>query len=105
MPKRMRAVRPAPPVRRPPLNVAAGIGVVIGFLAVLSSWCWPVAAPLGVLALVLGSIGKGRVDRGLVRTGATSIGAIVLGALGLVLIWVFLAFIYPALTRALFPQT
>jgi hypothetical protein len=63
--------------------VASGLGtasLVLGILSVVAFCCWPLSGLLGVLAIILGAVGRGNPpDRGSATAG------LILGIVGLVL--------------------
>jgi len=65
-----------------PMAIAA---LVLGILSILTSCLWFVAAPLGIAAIVLGFLGRGKAKRGQARQGGLATAGIVTGALGLIL--------------------
>lgn len=66
-------------------NVMAIISIIAGVLAILASCLWFIAAPLGIAAIVLGVIGRGRAKRGEAGGGGLAMAGIITGAIGLVL--------------------
>ncbi len=75
----------------PPGSGAAprnGLGIaalVLGLLALLSSWTVVGGILFGTLAIVLGVIGRGRAKRGEANNGGLALAGIILGALGLLI--------------------
>lgn len=75
----------------PPGSGAAprnGLGIaalVLGLLALLSSWTVVGGIVFGLLAIVLGVIGRGRAKRGEANNGGLALAGIILGALGLLI--------------------
>jgi hypothetical protein len=72
---------------RPPLAPKNGLGIaslVLAIIALLS--VWSVFAPiiLGLIAVVIGFLGHGRVKRGIANNGGVAIAGIVLGALAII---------------------
>lgn len=78
----------APVVRRNGLGTAALVLAIIGLLL-----CWTVFGGiiLGVLAVILGFIGRGRARRGEANNGGVAIAGIVLGFLSIIAGAVFIA--------------
>lgn len=70
------------PARRNGLGVAA---LVVGLLALLTSWTVIGGCVLGVGAIVLGVLGRKRVARGEADNGGMALAGLVLGVLGLLL--------------------
>ncbi len=66
-------------------NVMAIIAIVAGVLAILASCLWFIAAPLGIAAIVLGVLGRGKAKRGEAGGGGLAMAGIITGAIGLVL--------------------
>lgn len=73
---------PAGVVPRNGLGTAA---LVLGILAVVLSFTVIGGVVFGILALVFGFIGRGRVKRGEATNGGSALAGIILGALGLLL--------------------
>lgn len=75
----------------PPGSGAAprnGLGIaalVLGVLALLLSWSIVGGILFGLLAIVLGVIGRGRAKRGEANNGGLALAGIILGALGLLI--------------------
>ncbi len=75
----------------PPGSGAAprnGLGIaalVLGLLALFSSWTVVGGILFGLLAIVLGVIGRGRAKRGEANNGGLALAGIILGALGLLI--------------------
>ena len=65
--------------RRNGFGVAA---LVLGVLAVLLSWTVLGGIILGILAVIFGALGRGRVRRGEATNGRSSVAGIVLGVVG-----------------------
>ena len=79
---------------RPPLAPKNGLGIaslVLAIIALLS--VWSVFAPiiLGLIAVVIGFLGHGRVKRGIANNGGVAIAGIVLGALAIIVGLAFIA--------------
>jgi hypothetical protein len=71
-----------PPQRRNGLGTAA---LVLGILALLLSWTIVGGVVLGLAAVVLGVLGRGRVKRREADNGGSAVAGIVLGLVGLVI--------------------
>lgn len=75
----------------PPGSGAAprnGLGIaalVLGLLALFSSWTVVGGILFGLLAIVLGVIGRGRAKRGEANNGGLALAGVILGALGLLI--------------------
>lgn len=69
-------------VPRNGLGIAA---LVLGLLALFSSWTVVGGILFGLLAIVLGVIGRGRAKRGEANNGGLALAGIILGALGLLI--------------------
>jgi heme/copper-type cytochrome/quinol oxidase subunit 2 len=65
--------------------------LVIGIIAVLGCWTIVGGIVLGVLAIVFGFIGRGRVKRGEASNGGAATAGLALGAVGLAVAILFLA--------------
>jgi Domain of unknown function (DUF4190) len=71
-----------------------GLGIaslIVAILALLSSWTIAGGIILGLAALIIGFVARGRVKRGEATNGGVAIAGIVLGALGLVVGLAFIA--------------
>ncbi|GAB4068058.1 hypothetical protein GCM10028777_25930 [Angustibacter speluncae] len=66
-------------------NVMAIIAIIAGVLAIIASCLWFVAGPLGIAAIVLGVLGRGKAKRGEAGGGGLAMAGIITGAIGLVL--------------------
>jgi hypothetical protein len=91
---------PAPPpppyYRYPPAPVQPrnGLGIaslVLAIIALLSVWSVFVAIVLGLVAVVIGFFGRGRVKRGIANNGGVAIAGIVLGVLAIIVGLAFIA--------------
>ncbi|MEU0834256.1 DUF4190 domain-containing protein [Streptomyces sp. NPDC056231] len=75
---------------------ANGLGIasmVLGIIAVVGFCMWGLGVVLGVLALIFGLIGRGRVSRGEANNGGVALAGIILGSLGIVISGAFLGFL------------
>ena len=86
---------PAPP-RTDGLGIAALIVAILGLV-----FCWSVVRGivLGVVAVILGFVGRGRVKSGEASNGGVALAGIVLGALAVVVSLTFIAIWYGAWQR------
>lgn len=66
-------------------NPMAIVALVLGILSILTACFWFVAGPLGIAAIVLGFLGRGKAKRGEARQGGLGMAGIITGAIGLVL--------------------
>ena len=66
-------------------NPMAIVALVLGILSILTACFWFVAGPLGIAAIVLGFIGRGKAKRGEARQGGLAMAGLVTGAIGLIL--------------------
>jgi hypothetical protein len=78
---------PPPTGPRNGLGVAALVVAIIGLV-----FCWTVAGGviLGVVAVIMGFVGRGRVTRGQATNGGVAIAGIVLGILAIIVSLVFI---------------
>ncbi|MFB7533224.1 DUF4190 domain-containing protein [Streptomyces sp. NPDC056178] len=73
---------------------ANGLGIaamVLGIIAVAGFCMWGLGVVLGVLALIFGIIGRGRVRRNEATNGGMALAGIILGSIGIVISGAFLA--------------
>jgi hypothetical protein len=79
------------PPPSPPKNGLGIASIVLAIVALLS--VWSVFAPiiLGLIAVVVGFLGRGRVKRGIANNGGVAIAGIVLGGLAIVVGLAFIA--------------
>ena len=88
---------PAPPYYGyppPPVQPRNGLGIaslVLAIIALLSVWSVFVAVVLGLIAVVIGFLGRGRVKRGIANNGGVAIAGIVLGTLAVIVGLAFVA--------------
>jgi hypothetical protein len=75
----------------PPQNGLGVAALVLGILALLSSFTVFGGIGLGIIAVILGIVGRGRVQRGQANNRGVATSGIVLGALGVVASVVFIA--------------
>ncbi|RFU83316.1 DUF4190 domain-containing protein [Streptomyces triticagri] len=80
---------PAPPGYRwpgmqpPPGNGLGTTSLVLGIIAAVGFFLWPLAIVLGVLALVFGAIGRQKTVRGEANNEGVALAGIICGAVGL----------------------
>ncbi|MBY6413012.1 DUF4190 domain-containing protein [Rhodococcus sp. BP-252] len=75
-----------PPEHRPgPQNVVGIVAIVVAILAFVTSWTIVGGIILGLLAVVLGFVGRSRYKKGTATNGTMSLIAIVLGIIAVVL--------------------
>ena len=74
-----------------PRNGFGVAALVLGLLAVVSSWTVIGGIVLGILAVIFGVLGRGRARRGEATNGGFSVAGIVLGAIGVVIAIVLIA--------------
>jgi Domain of unknown function (DUF4190) len=91
---------PAPPpppyygYPRPPVQPRNGLGIaslVLAIIALVSVWSVFVAVVLGIIAVIIGFLGRGRVKRGTANNGGVAIAGIVLGTLAVIVGLAFVA--------------
>ncbi|MCM2411384.1 DUF4190 domain-containing protein [Streptomyces sp. RKAG290] len=81
---------------------ANGLGIasmVLGIIAVAGFCMYGLGIILGVLALIFGLIGRGRVSRGEADNGGVALAGIILGSIGIVVSAAFLGFFIWAVTN------
>nr|WP_202515717.1 DUF4190 domain-containing protein [Streptomyces sp. SID161] len=71
-----------PPV---PSNGMGTAALVLGILSAVGFLAWPIALVLGILAVVFGSLGRGKAKRGEATNPGMALAGIICGATGLVL--------------------
>ncbi|MDQ1035866.1 hypothetical protein QFZ75_002282 [Streptomyces sp. V3I8] len=69
----------------PPRNGLGAASLVLGIVAAIGFCLWPVAFVCGVLAVVLGVLGRGKARRGEATNGGSALAGIVCGAVGVAL--------------------
>jgi hypothetical protein len=93
---------PQPYGAHPPAPVAPrkdGLGIsalIVAILGLLLSWSVVGGVVLGVVAVILGFVGRGRFKAGEASNGGVALAGIVLGALAVVVSLVFIAIWYGA---------
>jgi Domain of unknown function (DUF4190) len=94
---------PQPYGAYPPVPVAPpkkdGLGIsalIVAILGLLFSWSVVGGVVLGVVAVILGFVGRGRVKAGEASNGGVALAGIILGALAVVVSLVFIAIWYGA---------
>lgn len=76
-----------------PSNGMGTTALVLGIISAAVFCLWPVAILLGVLALIFGLIGRGKVRRGEANNGGQALAGVICGAAGIVLGFAMLAFV------------
>jgi uncharacterized protein DUF4190 len=77
----------------PPMRPSNGLGItslVLAIIALLGVWSVVAGIVLGLAAVVIGFLARGRVKRGTANNGAVAIAGIVLGALAVIVGVVFI---------------
>jgi uncharacterized protein DUF4190 len=86
-----------PPVPAAPKKDVLGISaLIVAILGLLFSWSVFGGFVLGVVAVILGFVGRSKVKRGEASNGGVALGGIVLGALAVVVSLAFIAIWYGA---------
>ena len=76
-----------------PSNGLGTAGLVLGIISAAVFCLWPVAIVLGVLALIFGTLGRGKARRGEATNPGQALAGIICGAAGVVFGFVMLAFV------------
>ena len=79
---------------QPPAQPRNGFGIaslVLAIIALLSVWSVFAGVILGLIAVIIGILGRGRVKRGIANNGGVAIAGIVLGALAIIVGLAFIA--------------
>ncbi len=76
---------PPPGAGAPPRNGLGIAALVLGLLALLTCWTLVGGIVFGLLAIILGIVGRGRAKRGEANNGGLALAGIILGVLGLLL--------------------
>ncbi|KUO15141.1 hypothetical protein AQJ91_43210 [Streptomyces dysideae] len=76
-----------------PSNGMGTASLVVGIISAVIFCLWPIAIILGVLALIFGTIGRGKARRGEATNAGQALAGIICGAVGLVLGLGMLAFV------------
>ncbi|MGW1147622.1 DUF4190 domain-containing protein [Streptomyces sp. NPDC002454] len=69
----------------PPQNGLGVASMVLGIVALVLFCAWPLAIVVGILAVVLGGVGRSRANRGLASNPGQALAGIICGAAGTVL--------------------
>lgn len=72
-----------PPPRGPARNGLGVAALVLGILALITFWTLVGGILFGLLAIILGLVGRGRAKRGEATNGGMALAGVILGALGL----------------------
>ncbi|MFD4603706.1 DUF4190 domain-containing protein [Streptomyces sp. NPDC058464] len=89
-----------PGMQPAPDNGLGTAAMVTGIISAIGFCVAPVALVMGVLAIVFGSIGRGRVKRGVATNGGQALAGIICGSAGLVLAAAFITLIVVAGSQA-----
>ena len=84
---------PPAPARKDGLGTSA---LIVAILGLVFSWSVILGIVLGVVAVILGFVGRGRVKSGEASNGGVALAGIVLGALAVVVALTFIAIWYGA---------
>ncbi|WDF41640.1 DUF4190 domain-containing protein [Streptomyces sp. T12] len=82
-----------PGMQAMPSNGMGTAGLVLGIISAAVFCLWPVAIILGVLALIFGSIGRGKARRGEATNPGQALAGVICGAAGVVLGLVMVALV------------
>ena len=82
-----------------PNNGLGTASLVTGIISAVGFCLWPLALVMGVLAIVFGAIGRGRVRRGEATNGGQALAGIICGSAGLFLAVAFIVLIVVASTH------
>ena len=80
-----------PPPIQPPKNGFGIASLVLAIIALLCVWSVFVGVILGLVAVVIGILGRARVKRGIANNGGVAVAGIVLGALAIIVGLAFIA--------------
>ncbi|KUN76741.1 hypothetical protein AQJ66_34950 [Streptomyces bungoensis] len=75
-----------------PNNGMGTASLVLGILATVGFCAWPLALVMGIVAIVLGALGRGKARRGEATNPGVALAGIICGSTSLVLILALLAF-------------
>ncbi|HEX3908505.1 MAG TPA: DUF4190 domain-containing protein [Mycobacteriales bacterium] len=84
----------APATGQPQTGVRNGIGttaLVLGILALITSWTVVGGIVLGLLAIILGAVGRGRAKRGEATNGGSAVAGLILGVVSIIIAVVLVA--------------
>jgi hypothetical protein len=68
-----------------PANGMGTAGLVLGILSAIVFCLWPLAIVLGILGVIFGAIGRGKVSKGMATNAGQALAGIICGAVGIVL--------------------
>ncbi|MGW4595198.1 hypothetical protein ACWEOA_07635 [Streptomyces sp. NPDC004457] len=80
-----------PGMQPPPSNGLGTASLVLGIVATVGFVLWPVALAMGILAVILGGLGRGRANRGEATNPGVALAGVICGAAGIVLVLVLFA--------------
>ncbi|MFF7973528.1 DUF4190 domain-containing protein [Streptomyces sp. NPDC007905] len=81
-----------PGLQQQPNNGMGTASLVLGILASVGFCAWPLALVMGVLAVILGALGRGKARRGEATNPGVALAGIICGAAGIVLVLGLFAF-------------
>jgi hypothetical protein len=84
----------APTTARPQTGARNGLGtgaLIVGILALVTSWTVVGGIVLGLLAVIFGAVGRGRAKRGEATNGGSAVAGLVLGVVSVIIAVVLLA--------------
>ncbi|MFF4042106.1 DUF4190 domain-containing protein [Streptomyces sp. NPDC001816] len=88
-----------PGLQPQPNNGMGTSSLVLGILATVGFCAWPLALVMGVMAVVLGALGRGKARRGEATNPGVALAGIICGAAGIVLVLGFFAFLIAVYDR------
>ncbi|MGW2029944.1 hypothetical protein [Streptomyces sp. NPDC001811] len=80
-----------PGMQPSPSNGLGTASLVLGIVATVGFVLWPVALAMGILAVILGGLGRGRANRGEATNPGVALAGVICGAAGIVLVLVLFA--------------
>ncbi|MEW2513488.1 DUF4190 domain-containing protein [Streptomyces sp. NPDC046870] len=80
-----------PGMQPPPSNGLGTASLVLGIVATVGFVLWPIALAMGILAVILGGLGRGRANRGEATNPGVALAGVICGAAGIVLVLVLFA--------------